>query len=692
MNVKQLDPITERVLTNAFRSICEEMGHTMIRTANSSVFVEGRDFSCALVDPDAELIATANFDPSHLSAMALTVEYTILHFGRDTIRDGDVYLVNDPFRGGGHLPDITLIRPIFESDILIAFAVNRAHHIDVGGMAVAGFPGTAQSMFQEGIRIPPVRWYVAGEENHDIMEMISLNVRFPKDQVGDFRAQLASTRSAESRFLRLCDKYGADTVRACMMAAKDHSEGLMRSIIAELPDGVYEADELMEDDGVTDSAYRIHAALTIDGDHVTIDYTGTSPQAKGPINSSYGNTLSSTFNAMLQLAGPDVPFNHGCFRPISVTAPRGSLLNPIPPAPCFGGVTEGSIRIIDLVLRALSPIASDRVGAAGYGTCINFSGGGYDEERGQDFGFYFFCEGGWGATKWRDGWNCTPNPTSNFNDYPVEWVESTLPLRYKEARINTDSGGAGEYRGGVGVIRTVELLADNVEMNGLGERMIVPPYGIEDGYPGGLNKLLVRRAGESGWKTIPEAYGAVSPSKFNGHMAYTGDEFKIVTGGGGGFGNPLERDPERVAEDVNNGFVSLESAREIYGVVLEKCEAGIVIYDKEGSSTVRSDIEKRKLHLEDDYQVIFQAVCEMVVDDRVEPRVQAELQNVRRIIEQYWEECSGSGETSSGMPEGRSLDNPFLNDRAKEYWDSLALERWLVSYRSRRAEAHQYEN
>jgi len=211
-----LDPITERVIVNAFHSMCEEMGHTMIRTANSSVFVEGRDFSCALVDANAELVASANFDPSHLSAMALTVEYTMLYFGRDAIREGDVFLVNDPFRGGGHLPDITLIRPVFKDRALLGFAVNRAHHIDIGGMAVAGFPGTARSMFQEGLRIPPVRWYAEGVENRDVMEIIALNVRFPKDQVGDFLAQLASTQIAEQRLLKLAEKYGVDTDVASM--------------------------------------------------------------------------------------------------------------------------------------------------------------------------------------------------------------------------------------------------------------------------------------------------------------------------------------------------------------------------------------------------------------------------------------------------------------------------------------------
>ena len=576
-----VDPIAQRVIANACRSICEEMGHTMINTANSTIFVEGRDFSCAIVDEHAELVAAANFDPSHLSAMALTVEFTMIHFGRENVRPGDVYLINDPYRGGGHLPDVTLIRPVFAEGTLFAFAVNRAHHLDVGGVDVGSLSGQAQSVFQEGIRIPPVRWFIAGEENPDVIDMITLNMRFPKDQHGDFRAQLASTATAERRLLRLAEKYGAGTVRAAMEDAKDHSEELMRAIIGDLPDGTYEFDEFIEDDGVSERPYRIHVAVTIEGDSVAVDFTGTSPQAGGPVNSSFGNTLSSTFNAMLQLVGPDVAFNHGCFRPVGVTAPRGSLLNPVPPAACFGGVTEVSIRIIDAILGALSKAAPERVGAGSYGTCICFSGGGADPVRRKDFGFFFFVEGGWGGCTWRDGWNCTPNPTSNYTDYPVEWVEATLPIVYNEVRLNTDSGGAGRYRGGLGVVRSVRLLADDVELNALGERMKVPPFGIAGGHPGACNALLVKRAGSDAWSSVVEAFGTTSPSKFHGARVGKDDELRIVTGGGGGYGDPLARPPEEVVADVAKGYVSPDAAREIYGVAIVDGADGTVGFDQQ---------------------------------------------------------------------------------------------------------------
>ena len=266
-------------------------------------------------------------------------------------------------------------------------------------MAVAGFPGTARSIYQEGLRIPPVRWFEAGRENRDIIELITLNMRFPRDQLGDFQAQLSSTWTAERRLLALVEKYGTDTIEACMQETKSHSEELMRAIIREIPDGSYSFSELIDDDGVSDQPYKIIVTVEIRGDDVTIDYTGTSPQAGGPINSSYGNTLSSTFNAMLQLLGPDVPFNAGCFRPVKVVAPRGCLLNPVPPAPCFGGVTEVSIRIIDAVLGAIAGAARNRVGA-GSMDLHQFFRRWFDPE-GRNIRLPL-CRGGLGACAWRD--------------------------------------------------------------------------------------------------------------------------------------------------------------------------------------------------------------------------------------------------------------------------------------------------
>ena len=672
-----MDHVTQRVITSAFRSICEEMGHTMIRTANSLLFVEGRDFSCAIVDRKAELVAAANYDPSHLSAMALTVEFVVLYFGLDNIAPGDVYLVNDPYRGGGHLPDVALIRPVFAEDNLLGFAVNRAHHLDIGGMAVAGFPGTARSVYQEGLRIPPIRWFDKGIENRDIIEFVTLNVRFPHDQWGDFQAQLASTRTAERRLLRLAERYGAEHVQAAMEESKNHSEELMRLVIRNLPNGCYRFSEFVDDDGVSDQPYRINVTITIDGDNMVVDYTGTSPQAEGPINSSYGNTLSSTFNAMLQLLGPDVPFNNGCFRPIEVVVPRGCLLNPAPPAPCFGGVTEVSIRIVDAILGALAPIASDRIGAGSYGTCINFSGGGFDAERGADYGFYFFIEGGWGACAWRDGWNCTPNPTSNFNDYPVEWIETTLPLRYKEVRLNADSGGPGRWRGGVGTVRTIQLLAESVEINSLGERFLIPPFGLEGGDPGGRNALFIRQGDDGRWRTIKEALNSPSPSKFHGLRSGRDSWFRMISGGGGGYGSALERPVESVVEDVVQGFVSREGAQVDYGVVIVVKPDHTLSYDESKTTQLRTMMRTSlRPRQEERTQIVDRAFARsqtLTLSEQAKSAIEATEARLSEIRSSL----ARTGRNDDTAEPGKSLKIPFLNDRALKFWDFDSIDRWL---------------
>lgn len=673
-----VNPITERVVANAFHSICEEMGHTMIRTANSGLFVEGRDFSCALIGPDAELVATANYDPSHLSAMAITVESALIYLGVDTVKPGDVYLVNEPYVGGGHLPDITLIRPVFHDSRLLGYAVNRAHHIDIGGMAVAGFPGTATSIYQEGLRIPPIRWFSEGRENRDVIEMIVLNQRFSRDQLGDFQAQLASAVTAERRLQALADKYGHDVVLACMQATKDHSEALVRALLSEMPDGTYTFEDYMEDDGATAQPHRLHAAVTIAGDRIKVDFSATSPQATGPINSSYGNTLSATFNALLQLVGPDVAFNHGCFRPVEVVAPRGTLLNPVPPAPCFGGVTEVSIRIIDVILGALAPVASDKAGAGCYGTCINFSGGGFDPERKQPFGFYFFVEGGWGASAWRDGWSCTPNPTSNYNDYPVEWAESELPVRYLGVRLNTDSGGPGRHRGGVGVVRSLELLADDVELNALGDRFKIQPYGLNGGQPGGANGVAVRTSAAAEWMTVDEALGSASPSKFHNLRVGRGTQFRIATGGGGGYGPALERPAEEVVDDVVAGYVSREGAERDYGVIVSETKTGALSYDAEATRRRRAEMAGLVPDAVERAEARLAAAREAAANDALPDVFAQDIAAVERLVAQVSPIFEAEKDKDERAACGRSLRNPFLNDRTLRFWDSYALERWLA--------------
>ena len=663
-----LDPVLARVLGRGFESICDEMGSAMIATAVSAVFVEGRDFSCALLDTRAELVATANFDPSHLSAMALTAEYALMELGWENLVEGDVIVVNDPYRGGGHLPDICVMRPVFADGQLLGLAMNRGHHIDVGGMAVAGFPGTARSIFQEGVRIPPVKWFEAGVERRQVMDLILLNVRFPREQLGDFRAQLASCLTAEERMRELVDRRGIETVATAMQESKTYSERLMRAAITKVPDGTYSFSDVMEDDGVGNGPYEIAVDLRVAGDVASVDFSGTSQQAVGPINSSYGNTVGSVFNAFLHTFGAEIPVNHGCFRPVEITVPRGCFLNPIPPAPVFGGVTETSIRIIDTVIGALAEAVPDRVAAGSYGTCVNVAGGGWDPERASTFGVYFFQEGGWGGTAWRDGWTSVPNPTSNFNGYPAEVVESTLPFRCIEIALNEGSAGAGKFRGGLGTRRTYELLAESCDVNGLGDRFIVRPFGLHGGARAAPAQLLVQTAGESEPTPFDERFGLASPSKFSSIRLERGDRLSTVTGGGGGFGDPLERDPVHVLEDVREGLISAAEARREYGVVLTGGDEEMRV-DESATRRLRAKHE----HADDSRSapavVPPPALTGPEADDV--RRVDALIAGVRSRI--------GADPCELSCPkQGDPARCPFHHPFAESFWDAASLQRWAI--------------
>jgi N-methylhydantoinase B/oxoprolinase/acetone carboxylase alpha subunit len=657
-----LDPVLARVLGRAFEATCAEMGSAMISTAVSAVFVECRDFSCALLDDQAELVAAANFDPSHLSAMALTGEYALMELGWENLEEGDAIVVNDPYRGGGHLPDICVIRPIFIEGELLGLAMNRGHHIDVGGMSVAGFPGTARSIFHEGIRIPPVKWYEGGVERKQVMDLLLLNVRFPREQLGDFRAQLASCVTAERRLTELVARHGFDKVKRAMEETKVYSERLMRAEIRAIPDGIYTFEDVMDDDGLGNGPYRIAVELAVDDDEVKISFDGTSAQAQGPINSSYGNTLSAVFNAFLHTFGADIPFNHGCFRPVTVTVRRGSFLNPISPAPVFGGVTETSIRIIDAVFGALGQVLPERACAGCYGTSINVAGGGWDDDRQKPFGVYLFQEGGWGGAAWRDGWTSVPNPTSNFNDYPAEVVESTLPLRCREFALSQDSAGPGRQRGGLGTTRTYELLSESCEISALGDRFVVPPFGLAGGHPGATARLELWRAGADRGTTFAEAFDLESASKFSSVRLERGDRIVMTTGGGGGYGPPHERSVESVMDDL----------RDRYGVIATEDDSGEWRVDEEASREARLSMAGRPTPQTAPAAPVAEPSLGGADANDV-ARVETLMDNVRSRI--------GDDPCRTRCPKrGNPTRCPFHHPFADKFWDGATLERWATEH------------
>ncbi len=546
---RQADPITFQVIHSGLLSAAREMGTTMVRTSYSVIFSEGYDFSCAILNRLGQMVATVNFCPVHLAAMPYAAAWSIAEIGLENIHDGDVIVHNDPYRGGTHVSDVNVIKPIFFEGELIAFAANRGHQLDMGGKSPGGFAGDATEIFQEGLRIPPVKWYEAGTERRDVLDLILSNVRLPRVQLGDFKAQLASNTTAERRIQALCQRYGADTITRVMDEIMDYSERRMRSEIREIPDGVYAFEDWLDNDGITADPIRLYVNATVEGDGLLLDYSGSSEQVAGPVNATYGVTASSSFNALLEMLDPSIPVNQGAFRPVRIRAPRGSVVNPNFPAPVQGGNTNTSIALVSLIIGALAKALPHRALAASGGTCNDFTCGGFDRIRRQPFVFYWFPPTGWGALPTRDGWSAVSDPVSNCSDTPVEMMESLYPFVYERYELGTDCEGAGCFRGGYGITQELRTLAD-MTVSAIAERHVIAPYGLFGGGAALPNQFAIRRREDSEWRSFVEDSGVVSPSKFAEIPVRAGDTWRMRTTAGGGYGDPLERDPDAVLADV----------------------------------------------------------------------------------------------------------------------------------------------
>ncbi|MFN8188655.1 MAG: hydantoinase B/oxoprolinase family protein [Gaiellales bacterium] len=563
-----IDPVTLAVLNNAFVNICREMGITMIRTAFSPIFNEGLDFSCVLFDRRGNMIGQAEFCPAQIAASLFIVRWTLEELGADSFEPGDVVLHNDPYRGGAHIPEHSVIRPVFHGGELFGFVANVGHLAEIGGKAVGSFAADATEVFQEGLRIPPVKIVSRDEHVMDLWRLIMANHRTPRNTWGDLNAQIGSLRVAERRVLELLDRYGREYVEQAADELMDYSERWMRSEVEAIPDGTYEFTERMEDDGVVDQPVTFHVTVTVKGDEMVVDWTGTDAQVRGPINATYGVTAGATYNAIFHLTDMHIPKNSGAYRPIRIIAPPGSAVNVVYPGPSVGGNTETHPKLADMVVAALAPALPDRVAAAEGGTACNFLFGGFHPKTGDYYANYHLEGGGWGAKSYDDGNDAIIVKNGNCRNTPVEIFETRYPLRIVEYSLLSDSGGAGRMRGGLGTRRIfrVEEGAE-VTANALFDRTKpgFGAYGLEGGGKGAQGAILVKRAGETEFRTFSEVFGTVSPSKFTNITLRSGDEVLIDSPGGGGYGEARERDRARIADDVDQGFVSTRAARELYG-------------------------------------------------------------------------------------------------------------------------------
>ncbi len=399
----RIDPVTLTVIDNYLTSTCRDMGVTMMKTSYSPIFNESLDFSCVIFDPDGQMLAQAEFCPSQIGTIKFTVTWTLDELGVDVFEPGDVMLHNDPYRGSGHVPEHMMLKPVFYDDELFGFVANVAHMSEPGAKTPGGLSGDATEVFQEGLLLPPVKIKRRGEDVDDIWKIILANHRTPKVTFGDFRAMMASLDLAEQRLHELLDTRGPDTIRAACQELIEIAERRMRAEIRTIPNGVYEFEDVIEDDGISDRAYAIRLRLMVGDEEIIADFTGSAPQAVGPVNAIYAVTASAVYNAILHLTDPTIPRNEGCYRPITVIAPPGTIVNCMFPAPVAGGNTETSPRITDMVFGALQNAIPERIVAACGGTSSPFLFGGVDPRSGDLYAHFHFEGVGWGGRAGMDG-------------------------------------------------------------------------------------------------------------------------------------------------------------------------------------------------------------------------------------------------------------------------------------------------
>jgi N-methylhydantoinase B len=586
---ERLDPVSLSIIHNHLVNICREMGIAMMKTSYSPIFNEGLDFSCVIFNRDGEMIAQAEFCPAQLGAILYTVRWCIAELGIESFEEGDVVVYNDPYRGGCHMPEHMVLKPVFYHGELFGFVANIAHVAEIGGMAVGSFAATATEVYQEGLRLPPVKIMRRGEYVRDIWKIILANHRTPNNTWGDFHAMIGSLHIAERRLLGLLDRYGVDYINAASRALLDHAERWMREEIRRIPAGEYVFEDCMEDDGATANPSYLRVKIVVRDGELIADYSASDPQARGVINATFGVTASATYNAVFHLTDKNIPHNAGCYRPIKIIAPPGSVVNVQHPGPSVAGNTETHPRLVDVVIGALAQAIPDRVAAAEGGTSCNFLFGGRHPETGQFYANYQFEGCGWGGRRDADGNNAVVVPNGNCRNTPVEIYETRYPFRTVSYRLVEDSAGPGRHRGGLGSERIVEVIPPaEITVSAVFERMRVRPWGIFGGGPASTSAILIKRKGDEQFRTFKEVFGTISPAKFANCVVRGGDQILLRSPGGGGYGPPEEREPEEVLRDVEEGFISPAAAQATYRVALShSVDTGFYSIDRDATRRLR---------------------------------------------------------------------------------------------------------
>jgi N-methylhydantoinase B len=513
-------PVELELYKNRFASIAEEMGATLMRTAFSPNIKERRDFSCALFTAGGEMIAQAEHIPVHLGSMPLSVASALAQL---TLGPGDMAMLNDPYKGGTHLPDVTLVAPVRAGEAPLFYVANRAHHADVGGMTPGSMP-LSRSLFQEGLIIPPVKLVKAGRIDRELLGLILANVRTPDEREGDLNAQIMANRTGMRRLAELAGARGEEETAGYARALIDYGERIMRATLARVPDGVYRFRDLLDDDGRGTADIAIQVALTVRGDAATVDFRGSAPQTEGGVNAVRAITLSAVLYCLRCLVAENVPANAGCLRPVTVITQPGTVVDAVFPAGVAGGNVETAQRIVDAVFGALAQALPGRIPAASQGTMNNLTLGGVDPRTNAAFTYYETLGGGMGASASASGASGVHSHMTNTLNTPIEALEYAYPVRVTRYALRAGSGGRGKNRGGDGLIRELAALAP-VEATVLSDRRARGPWGLAGGRPGAPGRNLVIRDGQ------PQAM----PGKFQTTLE-PGDRLRLETPGGGGYG------------------------------------------------------------------------------------------------------------------------------------------------------------
>ena len=550
------DAVTLELFKNALFSIADEMAVTICRTTYSGILRDNMDFSTAFTDGDGKLVAQGLSIPMHLGSIPTALEAVLNKF-EDDIHPGDMFILNDPYHGGMHLPDVFIFKPIFVNKKRVAFAATVSHHADMGGRVPGSNASDSTEIFQEGLRIPPIKLFERGQPNQTIWTMIQTNVRVPIQVTGDLRAQLSACNIAERQFLELVDHFGVETTGYYMVEVIEYAERLTRAGIRELPDGEFSFEDWIDDDGIDrDQPIRLFCTIKKKGDSLKIDWKGSSPQVRGAINATLSFTKAASYTAVRSVLPFNIPSNEGLFRAIEVTAPAGTITNMVLPAACAARGLTG-FRMGDCVYGALAKMLPDHVGAASDGGNMVIAVGGYYDDR-KPYIFVDTAAGSWGGRPWADGVQGNSSMFANMAAQSIELIEAENPIQMLAFELIPDGAGAGEFRGGVPFRRDYRFLEKEAVLQIRSDRRQIRPYGLYGGYPGKPSSNVLN----------PDTDAQSLDSKVTMTLK-KGDVFRNELPGGGGWGDPLDRDPDRVLMDVRNEFVTIDSAASDYGVIID---------------------------------------------------------------------------------------------------------------------------